>query len=185
MGSGMLGTQVEMHNPHCFFISINLFIYSASFLYLYSLGPTPFQFFKTLLLKSSFLFFKVSFLRLSLSHVVSWLFFSIISLKVSAPRLALPHVLSLAFLKPQCSDFALSHVLFSFLKISALRLASNSPLAILLQQFFSLQQSFPFSNSFPLQKPPTPKSQKPKRKKLKAKAPKQKASKQKPCILLQ
>jgi hypothetical protein len=53
-------------------------------------------------------------------------------------------------------------VLFSFLKVSALRLASNSPLAILLQQFS-------FSNSFPFKKPPTPKCQKPKSKSLKQK----------------
>jgi hypothetical protein len=52
-------------------------------------------------------------------------------------------------------------ILFSFLKISALRLASNSPLAILFQQFS-------FSNSFPFKKPPT-KCQKPKSKSLKQK----------------
>jgi hypothetical protein len=53
-------------------------------------------------------------------------------------------------------------------KVSALTLASKSPLAILLQQFFSLQQAFPFSNYF--QKPPTPKSQKPKSQTQKPKA---------------
>jgi hypothetical protein len=53
-------------------------------------------------------------------------------------------------------------VLFSFLKVSALRLASNSPLAILLQQFS-------FSNSFPFKKPPT-KCQKPKSKSPKTKS---------------
>jgi hypothetical protein len=42
VGSGVLGARVEMHNPHCFFISINLFIYSVYFLYLYSLRPYPF-----------------------------------------------------------------------------------------------------------------------------------------------
>jgi hypothetical protein len=49
-------------------------------------------------------------------------------------------------------------VLFSSLKVSALRLASNSPLAILLQQFFFLQQFFSLT---------------------KAKSPKAKPSKQK------
>jgi hypothetical protein len=44
-----------------------------------------------LLLKSSFLFFKVSFLRFALSHFFLLLFFSIISLKVFAFRLALSH----------------------------------------------------------------------------------------------
>jgi hypothetical protein len=39
----------------------------------------------------------------------------------------------------------------------ALRLASNSLLAILLQQFFALQKPFPLSNSFLFQKPPTSK----------------------------
>jgi hypothetical protein len=80
LGPGVLGAWVEMHNPHCFFISINLFIYSVSFLYLYSLRPYSFtvlktllpkSFFETLLLKSSFLFFKVYFLRLALSQVFS------------------------------------------------------------------------------------------------------------------
>jgi hypothetical protein len=60
------------------------------------------------------------------------------------------------------------NVLFSFLKVLALRLASNSPLAILLQQSFSLQQFFSLPKvshiqiAFPVRKP-------------KAKASKQKA----------
>jgi hypothetical protein len=81
---------------------------------------------------------------------------------------------------------ALSHVLFSFLKILALRLASNSLLAILLQQSFSLQQSFlqqfPFGHSFspfsnlppailPFKSLPHPKRQKTKDKSVPAKNP--------------
>jgi hypothetical protein len=53
--------------------------------------------------------------------------------------------------------------LFSFLKVSALRLASNSPLAILLQQFFSLPKAShikkPKSKKSFKQKPPKQKPQ--------------------------
>jgi hypothetical protein len=72
---------------------------------------------------------------------------------------------SLAFLK------LIYKVLFSFLKVLAFRLASNSPLTILLHQFF-----FPLQQSFPFQKPPTSKSQKSKSKSLKQKLPKQETS---------
>jgi hypothetical protein len=74
-------------------------------------------------------------------------------------------------------------VVFSFLKVSAIRLASNSSLAILLQQFFSLKQSCSVQQSFSFQSLPYqkaslhPKSQKPKA--FKAKPPKAKTPKAK------
>jgi hypothetical protein len=96
-------------------------------------------------------------------------------------------------------------VLFSFLKVLALRLASNSPLAILLLQFFSLQQLFfshsfsPFTNPFPsspilfpsailfpCKSFPYPKSLLHQKAKSKSKSlPHQKAKKQKPHVFLQ
>jgi hypothetical protein len=71
-----------------------------------------------------------------------------------------------------------SSVLFSFFLVLALRLASDSPLAILLHQSFFLLQSFSLLKASHIKKPPTSKSQKPKEKNPsknpKAKAPKQK-----------
>jgi hypothetical protein len=79
--AGVFGAQMEMHNS---LIAYFLLFFKALLLK---------SFFKTLLL-NSFLFFKVSFLRLALSQVFSQLFFSIISLKVSFLRLALSQVFS-------------------------------------------------------------------------------------------
>jgi hypothetical protein len=42
LGPNVLGPRVEMHNLHCFFSLLFLFIYSASFLYLYSLRSYSF-----------------------------------------------------------------------------------------------------------------------------------------------
>jgi hypothetical protein len=71
LGLDVLYTQLEMHNLHCFFFSLDF------------LRPFSLQFFKTLL--------KTSFLRLPLPHVCSQLIFSLIGLKVFSPRLALSH----------------------------------------------------------------------------------------------
>jgi hypothetical protein len=57
LGPGVLGSQMEMHSS----LIASLLLFTQLL----------FSLFKTLLLKSSFLFFKDSFLRLALSHVFS------------------------------------------------------------------------------------------------------------------
>jgi hypothetical protein len=68
---GCLGGDAQL--THCLFLLIFSFTLLLFSIFIIS-GLTPLQFFKTLLLKSSFLFFKVSFLRLALSHVLSLAF---------------------------------------------------------------------------------------------------------------
>jgi hypothetical protein len=111
------------------------------------------------LVLKSFLFFKVSILRLTLSHVFSELFFSIISLIVFAPRLALSHVLfsfSKAYVWSSWCRLALSHVL----SLAFLKSPPSDLLAILLYQlsFSNSPSTFLFPSKSPhIKKPKAPK----------------------------